>query len=120
MDDRGPVVVGVDGSPAAAAALREADLLAARLGSRIDGIACWEVPVLFRGYPVDLRDDDFSQQAKHQLDRTLKDVYDGSIPAFVGGRVVQGGPALVLVRDSKDALMLHWDGAVLAGSWGCC
>jgi nucleotide-binding universal stress UspA family protein len=118
MGDHARIVVGVDGSPAAAAALREANLLAERLGAQIEVITCWEVPVLFATYSVDLRDDDFIQQAKYQLDRTLEDVYGGSIPDYVSGRVVHGGPPVALVRASKEALMLVLGRRGLGGFMG--
>jgi nucleotide-binding universal stress UspA family protein len=97
------VVVGVDGSDESAAALRwaarQADLTA---------VISWQIPALAYGSFVSVAPEQFSftDAAKDVVAKAVAPVAAEHPGLDVITRVVQGPPALVLLRASEDAALL--------------
>ena len=104
----GRIVVGVDGSPQAAVALRWA-LDEARLRqATLEVVHAWLFPVVgdVPGAAVDSLARDLERAAGELLDHVVDDVA-GSDPAVkVDRRVLEGGAASVLVDVAADADLL--------------
>lgn len=121
-DDRRPIVVGIDGSPASLDALRLAADFAGRLHAPLQVLIAWHEPMSFGGYPVTLA---WSQKADAQarLTACLTEVFGPDIPTNVHSVVRQGRAATVLIDAARDARLLvmgarGWDGfaGLLLGS----
>ena len=97
------VIVGVDGSPASAAALREAARLASDRGADLVAITTWRIPVGYGGYPAGWYPE---LDAKSALDATAKAVFGESLPSNYSQIVREGIPAHVLIEESRDAELL--------------
>jgi nucleotide-binding universal stress UspA family protein len=99
----GRIVVGVDGSPAAALALRWALAQAVLTGAAVEAINAWQVPQV-PGGRVSMMGGDFSAISKEILRNAVEAV--GASPESVIERTVQGHPAQVLVDASDGAELL--------------
>jgi nucleotide-binding universal stress UspA family protein len=99
----GRIVVGVDGSPAAALALRWALAQAVLTGAAVEAINAWQVPQV-PGGRVSMMGGDFSAISKEILRNAVEAV--GASPESVTERTVQGHPAQVLVDASDGAELL--------------
>ncbi|MGE0306668.1 MAG: universal stress protein [Acidimicrobiia bacterium] len=93
----GTVIVGVDGSEAAAHALKWAAAEGARRNWPVDVVYAWEpfVPFGRAGSYVD--DDAMAADAQVVLDRVMFDAFGGDVPAHVHARTAPGDPSQVLV-----------------------
>ena len=101
----GRVVVGVDGSPAAEAALRWAVADAVARRSTLEVVNSWEAPVIYGPvvgtFPYDV---DAIESDVHQLvDRTVADATASAPDLVVSGTVVAGRPASSLLDVAKGA-----------------
>ncbi|GAA2085362.1 hypothetical protein GCM10009840_23050 [Pseudolysinimonas kribbensis] len=107
MNDKNsaPVVVGIDGSEASIAALRHARDLAEVLGRRVLAISAWQLPAFYGGGPW-AYDWDPAEDAKRVLDDAVIEVYGDADPDSLSKEVAECNPAAVLIRRSKDALMV--------------
>jgi nucleotide-binding universal stress UspA family protein len=115
------VVVGVDGSPGSAAALRLA-LEEARLrGARLRAVLVWTMPLALEapepfvlGFPLPPRDEEqdaalatLAQRARRVLDDAIAAVLDGGEAGVeIEPVVVEGKPAQALLQASEDADLL--------------
>jgi len=97
------VVVGVDGSSASAAALREGARFAAERGAALVAVAAWHVPVGYGGYPSGWYPE---LDAKAALDATAKAVFGDTTPANYSQLVREGLPSQVLIEESRGAELL--------------
>lgn len=103
-----PVVVGVDGSPAAQAALRWAVADARRRGCRGDVISAWHPDhgVMIGPVPAEI----FAEVTPQALQAAAQKVLDQAVQGFEGVEIrrtlVEGDPRDALVEASKDAELL--------------
>ncbi|WP_327408003.1 universal stress protein [Streptomyces sp. NBC_01281] len=112
MDEKPwPVVVGVDGSTGAQAALRWGLAQAKLTGSTVEAIAAWQYPEVY-GYsygwiPSMPEGGEFAKTAEHALLETV-DTVRGQMddPAQVSIRVAEGHPAQVLMDAARNAQLL--------------
>jgi nucleotide-binding universal stress UspA family protein len=99
------VLVGVDGSAPARAALRWALDQARLTGARVRAVIAWEVPV-YPGWGL-VPYDDFAGAAGKLLSETVQDVLGFDPPAVEVEEVVMPGhPAQVLIDASAHAGLL--------------
>jgi nucleotide-binding universal stress UspA family protein len=104
---RGRIVVGVDGSPGAAAALEWAAQEARLRGATLEVVVAWSVskaafPTRFpMRAPVE---GEMQRLAQDILDRALADMGDPGV--LVEGKVLPGGASTVLINRSHDADLL--------------
>ncbi|WP_232660558.1 universal stress protein [Pseudonocardia sp. TRM90224] len=111
------VVVGVDGTPHAHAALAWAVDYARRTGSRVRAVAVWAPPVpsiagpelgagaLMHTQVTDLSDDQMAAVAERSLEAAVAELPDGS-GALVDFSVEPGDPAAVLLAAAEGAELL--------------
>jgi nucleotide-binding universal stress UspA family protein len=100
------IVVGVDGSPSAAAALRWAAGQARLSGARLSVVTSWRYP---RPYGYDLPDIEEWRpgQAAAQAQRNmLADTAADLAGVNVGTELVEGDPAVSLLHAARDAVLL--------------
>lgn len=105
-DDHGAVLVGIDGSTAALAALREAVVLAEAFGRRLEALVVWQPSTsMYDAYHPD------PESSPHAL--ALRNAQDASTAAFgseppgwFSTRAQQGNPGAVLVEASSRASYL--------------
>jgi nucleotide-binding universal stress UspA family protein len=103
MSATGPIVVGVDGSPASVDATRWAARQAQLTGSSLRAVSSWRWPNYITRLPpgVDLAAD---------TERTLNEVADAVLADFDGltvtRHVVEGPPGPALLTLSEDAQLL--------------
>lgn len=106
----GRIVVGVDGSPQAAAALRWAIDEAALRQATLEVIHAWLFPVVgdMPGAAGDSLAWDLERAAGHLLDRVIDDVAGPDPAVKIDRRVLEGSPAAVLVdaADGADLLVV--------------
>ncbi|PRY37810.1 universal stress protein [Umezawaea tangerina] len=99
-DDR-RIVVGVDGTETAAAALRWAVRQSGYTGARLEAVLAWESPATYEWAP-DLTDPaDVEAAAREVLDKALADV-----AAPVTRSVVRGNAVRVLLDAARGAELL--------------
>ena len=100
------VVVGFDGSEAAAAAVEWAATQAVRTGGRLDLVTAWEFPTSW-GNVIPLPDDfDPAADAKAMLDPLVERI-EGAHPGLaVHAHVIEGNASEVLVGASRHAALL--------------
>ncbi len=99
------VVVGVDGSPQSAQALRWAANLAERMGAVIEAVAAWQTPASF-GWSVFPYDWDPAADMGKVLTGAVDEVFGPQRPDGMVLTVVEGNAAAVLVEASKSATLL--------------
>jgi nucleotide-binding universal stress UspA family protein len=97
------VLVGVDGSPASVAALREGARFAADRNATLVAVAAWHVPVGYGGYPTGWYPE---ADAKSALDAASKAAFGDELPPAYSQLVCEGMPARVLIDESRDAELL--------------
>ncbi len=103
-DDSTRIFVGVDGSDPSIDALRRAAAIAGAFNAPITAITTWEYPPIDSMYPVV----DWSPEtdAKLTLSDAIEKAFDGTPPAKLVSKTIQGSPAPVLIEESKHAFML--------------
>jgi nucleotide-binding universal stress UspA family protein len=101
----GKIVVGVDGSGASVAALREAQRLAVPLGAEVEAIACWAYPNMYDTY-VAMGIDQFRERAEEQLQEAVIMAFGAERPRNVHTKLVEGLARSVLIEASKAADLL--------------
>jgi nucleotide-binding universal stress UspA family protein len=101
------IVVGVDGSEPSKRALRWAARQAALTSADLAAVIAWEPPDVFGWMtpPIGVAVD-FSANARHLLEATLKSAFGSEPPVPVQIEVKAGRPALVLDRASERADLL--------------
>lgn len=103
-----PLVVGVDGSPAAQAALRWAVTDARRRGCPVEAVSAWhpDYGVMIGPLPAEV----FAEVTPQALRAAAEKVLDRAVQGFEGveirQRVVEGDPKTVLAKASQDAELL--------------
>jgi nucleotide-binding universal stress UspA family protein len=106
----GTIIVGVDGSPSAAAALRWAVRQAEVTGDTVEAVIAWQYPIVggAYGWPVVAMIDgtDFAALAEKTLDKAIAEATEPGSAITVDRKVVEGYPASVLVEESADADLL--------------
>jgi nucleotide-binding universal stress UspA family protein len=104
------IVVGVDGSEASMAALRWSTEQARTLGADVVAVHAWEPagPGMAPYAPASARPTVAEQrvQAAELLASTLREVFGHRIDSTVRAVLVEGPPARVLLRQSRDARLL--------------
>jgi nucleotide-binding universal stress UspA family protein len=102
------VVVGVDGSACAGAALEFAAREAALRGARLRIISAWEITPIIGAvgmYPAEALYG-FKEQAESTVQAALARAAELEPAVATEGRVVQGQPAQVLIKEAQDATLL--------------
>ncbi|MGN6791099.1 MAG: universal stress protein [Streptosporangiaceae bacterium] len=106
----GRIVVGVDGSPAASAALRWAVRHAELTGDAIEAVIVWQFPIIGASYGwagVAVTEGmDLSALAEKTLMQAIDDATSHGSVMAITPRVIEGYPASVLVEESADADLL--------------
>jgi nucleotide-binding universal stress UspA family protein len=109
-DDKNRIVVGVDGSAAADAALRWAVRQAELTSGGVDAVIAWEYPASMAGYgmaPVpDYDDSAFREIAEKTLTEAIGNVVDPVSEVRVRQQVVEGNAAELLVTAAEGAGLL--------------
>jgi len=103
------IVVGVDGSPSATAALVWAVRQAELTGGTVEAVIAWHYPVMFGAAPVapiGLAPADFGEYAATTLSNAIKETVDPDGPVKVSSTVREGNAAQVLLEIAKDADLL--------------
>ena len=100
------IVVGVDGSESAQAALRWAVGQAKLTGARVEAVSAWQYPITYGWDQMGIAAVDFEGIAQQILSEALTAV-DGLEPSVaVLPRVIGGHPAEVLLDAAKGADLL--------------
>jgi nucleotide-binding universal stress UspA family protein len=100
------IVVGVDGSPSAQAALRWALAQAKATGARVQAVAAWELPAS-SSWGMTLPYEDLSVRAGKALGDAVQEALDFDQPEVeVLESVMPGHPAQVLIDASAHAGLL--------------
>ena len=104
---RGDVVVGVDGSKASADALRWALRYARMAGSTVRVVTAWYFPATYGWAPTPMiAEVDLEADARVAQKQVLEEVVATEGPVTVQTEIIQGPPALVLLREAADADLL--------------
>lgn len=101
-----PVVVGVDGSPDSANALRWAAEYGRRFEAPVHAVTLWEIPQA-SGYPAMFGESEIAElesQARSMLDETIARTLGED--SQVSAQVRQGHPARALIAASESAQLL--------------
>jgi nucleotide-binding universal stress UspA family protein len=111
QDDKTPrIVVGVDGSPSAYAALRWAVRHAELTGATVDAVIVWQYPAALGGFgmaPVPMYEGvNLGEMAEKTLADSISRAVDPISDVKVREQVVEGYPAQVLVAAAQDADLL--------------
>jgi nucleotide-binding universal stress UspA family protein len=104
---KGRVVVGVDGSPGAAAALTWAAREAYLRGAILEVIVAWSTSKAVFPTRFSMRaplEQEMQQLAQEILDRALGELGDPGVP--IEGKVLRGGASTVLINRSREADLL--------------
>lgn len=99
-----PIVVGIDGSDASAAALKRAASIANALNTDLVAVSAWQIPAFYGGYVMS----DWSPEGdcRQVLRDTVASVFGSNPPAGLKTELREGNPTEVLLDASKDAQML--------------
>jgi nucleotide-binding universal stress UspA family protein len=104
------IVAGVDGSPAALAALRWAVRQAALTGASVDAVIAWQYPMVTSGYawaPVAMVEPaDYEEIAEKIVTDAISSVVDPGSHVHARAVVQQGTTAQVLIDAAAGADML--------------
>ncbi|QWT23769.1 universal stress protein [Subtercola sp. PAMC28395] len=102
-------VVGVDGSPSSAKALRHAVTLGQFQNARIRAVTVWSYPNSYTPLPTTWSPEDDAQEI---LAEVTASVFGASVPEWFEQKTTEGAPARVLIDESANADM------VIVGSRG--
>lgn len=104
---RGGVVVGVDGSEASRDALRWAVRYARMAGTTVRVVTAWYFPASYGWAPTPLiAEVDLEADARLAQKQVLEEIALTEGPVTVQTEIVEGPPALVLLREAADAELL--------------
>src|SRR5690349_9093010 len=103
--DAAPIVVGVDGSPAARSALRWAAGQATLVGAGLVAVTAWEFPLMY-GLDARITYGDLEAAAGHMLSNAVRDALGAEPGVEVAERVVAGHPTQVLLEAARTAQLL--------------
>ncbi len=101
----GTIVVGVDGAPSSAQALRWAAALSRLGGESVRAVNAWMPPTAYGWGPV-VDDLDWEENARAVLATAVKEALPGADADRIRQDVVRGHPAQVLVDAGKDAELI--------------
>lgn len=105
---KGKIVVGVDGSPASARALRWALRQAELTGAEVEAVHAWQIPAMYGTAAMTLPGDQLAETAENAMNEAMDAVAGEArfkdIP--VDRRLVEAHPAKALIEESKDADLL--------------
>jgi nucleotide-binding universal stress UspA family protein len=105
QESRPLIVVGVDGSVSAMAALRWAAQQARLIDADIHAVTGWEIPITIMIVPT-YTEADYARDARQMLDRAVAEAL-GSVPGVHAEKhLVQERPALALCRAAEAAQLL--------------
>ncbi len=99
------IVVGVDGSESARAALAWAVRQAQLTGAVVEAVIAWEYPVAY-GYAAPAMDLDFEELATKTVTAAITEATAESGPVAIQHKVVEGNAAQVLLAESAGADLL--------------
>jgi len=106
----GRIVVGVDGSQSANAALRWAIRHAELTGDGVEAVIVWQFPIIGDSYGwagvVTTEGMDLRAMAEKTLNQAIDEVTAAGPAVPIASRVIEGHPASVLVNESTDADLL--------------
>jgi nucleotide-binding universal stress UspA family protein len=103
----GVVVVGVDGSESSKDALRWAMRYARMAGATVRAVTVWHFPASFGWGPVPaIPEMDLEADARAALKETVEAVAGAEEPVTIQTEVVEGPPALMLLRAAAGAELL--------------
>lgn len=103
----GMVVVGVDGSEASKDALRWAIRYARMAGATVQAVTAWHYPASFGWAPSPaIPQMDLEGEARQALKETVEQVLGATEPVTIQTQVVEGPPALMLLKAAEDADLL--------------
>ncbi len=111
------IVVGLDGSDCARAALHWAIRQANLTGTTVDAIVAWDWRAQFGGHPYGPPESEVRQSAERLLETEL-DALPQDQRATVSGRVIEGKPAAVLTPAASTAQLLVIGSRGAAGGFG--
>jgi nucleotide-binding universal stress UspA family protein len=102
------IVVGVDGSSHAQAALRFAVAEARLRGATVEAVMAWHLPYYggVAGMPLPLDSEAIERSYRAELDRAVERVDTGGMATPIERRLVEGTPAGVLLDASTGASLL--------------
>ncbi|MGH4008321.1 MAG: universal stress protein [Pseudonocardiaceae bacterium] len=99
------IVVGVDGSVSAIAALRWAAQQARLIDADIHAVTGWEVPITIMLVPT-YTEADYARDARQVLDRAVAEALGPTPEVHVEKHLVQEHPALALCQAAETAQLL--------------
>lgn len=99
-----PVLVGVDGSPAAGAALDRALVIAKALGVPLRVVSAWRFPMVSEPLPSSPTTPE--EDVRRIIDDALRARFGDTAPAWISVATPQGAAAHVLIEESRSAQML--------------
>lgn len=102
------IVVGVDGSSHAQAALRFAVAEARLRGATVEAVMAWHLPYYggVAGMPLPLDSEGIERSYRAELDQAVARADAGGLAAPIERHLVEGTPAGVLIDASKGASLL--------------
>jgi nucleotide-binding universal stress UspA family protein len=103
--ERGRLVVGVDGSAPSLAALRWAAGVAAGTGWEIEAVCAWEAPITY-GWDVGIESIDWESDTRKALTAAVDEVFGANRPAGLRTYVLHGDPAHRLIEHAAGAQLL--------------
>jgi nucleotide-binding universal stress UspA family protein len=101
----GKIVVGIDGSPLGAEALRWAVEYARWKGAEVEALLAWHMPVRVMITPTST-DEDYSERHQQVLDKAVSEAVGDVVDVTVHRRLVEHRPAAALVSAAKGAQLL--------------
>lgn len=104
-EDRGRIVVGVDGSPSSVRALTWAVRQAGRTGAVVDAICAWQYPVSY-GWAIGDADAQISVLASESLEKAVEQARRADESVEIRMHVVEQNPAQALINAAKGADLL--------------
>lgn len=102
---RGKIVIGVDGSPLSADALRWAVEYARRTGAEVEAVLAWQVPT-WSWLNLPSTDADFEERHQRVLDKAVSEAVGDVVDVRVDRRLIEHSPAAALVSAAKGAQLL--------------
>jgi nucleotide-binding universal stress UspA family protein len=99
------IVVGVDGTPLGAKALRWAVEYARKTGAEVEALLAWHLPAGFLFNPA-TTDGDYAGRQQEVLDKAISDAIGDNVDVTMHRRIVEHKAAPALVAAARDAQLL--------------